>query len=551
MLGRCQRSLRDLAGSRRSLDRAIDLAQDEPEGWLERARTHLQLGEMRAALADAMRATQRGPAHAAAWSTLGRVLSKIKHYPDARRAYSRALALDPAMPFLKGRLLQQQIIACDWTGLAEAISDIEADVAAGTPSARPFVWQAVCESPASLRRCATLYAHPALPPVVSPARPRRSDKIRIGYLSGELRDHSISYLRAGMLEHHDKSRFDIVAFDNGWDDGGAVRARINRAIDRIVPIRHLSDEAAAAVIADAGIDVLVDLNGFNGANRIGIMARRPAHVQTTLPGYPGTMGASYIDYMVCDARVIPPDQRKHYREAIALMPHSYQPNDSKRVIADRVFSRAELSLPEAGFVFCCFNNTYKIMPALFDAWTRILQAVPGSILWLLNDNPHACANLQKEAAHRGIDPARLVFAPRIPQAEHLARHRAADLFLDTSPCNAHATASDALWAGLPLLTSPGSTFSSRVATSLLHAVGLPELVAPTLSAYEDMAIALAKDPARLEEFAQRLAANRLAAPLFDTRLYTRHLETAFTIMHQRKTAGLPPETFAVPAETWP
>lgn len=548
LLGRCRRSLRDLAGACDSFDRVIELAPGEPEGWLERSKTHLNLGDIRLALADALRATQRGPESPAAWSSLGRVLGKMKHYPDARRAYARALALAPEMPFLKGRLLQQQINECNWTGLAEAVDEIEADVAAGKPSARPFVWQAVSESPASLLQCATMFAHPPMPPVRLPARPRSDSRIRIGYLSGELRDHPISYLRVGMFENHDKSRFEIVAFDNGQDDGGAVRARINRAIDRIVPIRNLSDDDAAAVIADAGIDVLVDLNGFNGASRNAVMARRPARLQMTFPGYPGTLGADYIDYMLCDPVVIPPQQRQHYREAIVLMPHSYQANDRQKPIADRAFSRAELGLPESDFVFCCFNNTYKIMPRMFDVWTRIMHAVPGSVLWLLHDNPYASANLQTEAANRGIDPARLVFAPRMPLADHLARHRAAGLFLDTLPCNAHATASDALWGGVPVLTSPGSTFSARVAASLLHAIDLPELVAPSVSAYESLAIELARNPALLARITQRLNTNRMVAPLFDTPLFTRHVEAAYTIMHHRQLAGLRPETFEVPAE---
>ena len=315
-----------------------------------------------------------------------------------------------------------------------------------------------------------------------------------------------------------------------------------------MPIRDLSDEDAAAVIAEAEIDVLVDLNGFNGANRNAVMARRPARLQMTFPGYPGTLGADYIDYMLCDAVVIPPQLRQHYRESIVLMPHSYQANDRQKPIADRAFSRAELGLPDSGFVFCCFNNTYKIMPRMFDVWARIMHAVPGSVLWLLHDNPHASANLRKEAANRGIDPARLVFAPRMPLADHLARHRAAGLFLDTLPCNAHATASDALWAGLPVLTAPGSTFSARVSASLLHAIHLPELVAPSLSDYESQAIELARNPALLAGIAARLHANRMVSPLFDTALFTLHLEKAYKIMHRRQLAGLRPETFEVPVE---
>lgn len=547
LLAQCRQKLRDAPGARESFDRAVALAPEMPDGWTGRAGHLLKQGDLTHALADAMRATDCAPDDAAAWSMLGRIFGKLQQYPLAQRAYTRALALDPDRPFLKGRLLQQQVMACDWTGLDTRIAEIEADLAAGKPSARPFVWQAVSDSAASLRRCAALFAHPPMPTVARPAPARANDRIRIGYLSGELRNHSISFLRVGMFEHHDKSRFEIIAFDNGWDDGGDVRGRINAVMERIVPIRALSDEAAAAVIAQAGIDILVDLNGYNGANRNGVMARRPAPVQMTFPGYPGTLGADYVDYILADHIVIPPEQRAHYSEAIALMPNSYQANDVTKAIADRAFSRAELGLPESGFVFCCFNNNYKIMPATFDCWARILHAVPGSVLWLLAGNSHAETNLREAAATRGIDPARLIFAPRMPLAEHLARHRAAGLFLDTLPCNAHTTASDALWAGLPVLTLPGDTFSGRVAASLLHAIDLPDLVVPTMQAYEAAAIRMATDPKALKQITERLAANRLTKPLFDTALHTRHVEAAYAAMHTRRLSGLPPATFAVPA----
>lgn len=548
LLGRCRRSLRDFIGAQQSFDQAIALAPTNPAGWTERSKTSLRLGKLREALADSLQATNRDPDSASAWSTLGRTLGKLGQYQEARRAYARAVKLEPDGAFTKGRLLQQQILACDWEGMDGLIAGIEQDLAAGKLSARPFVWQAVAESASSLLQCSTLFAHPPQPQIARSCGPRTDKRIRIGYLSGELRNHSISFLRVGIFENHDKSRFEVTAFDNGWDDGGAVRARINKAMDRIVSIRDLSDDAAAATIAQAGIDILVDLNGYNGASRNGVMARRPAPVQMTFPGYPGTLGADYIDYMLGDAMVIPPQHRSHYREAIALMPYSYQANDRTKTISDRTFTRAELGLPEAGFVFCCFNNLYKIMPRMFDAWARILHAVPGSVLWLLHDNSFAESNLRKAAAARGIDPDRLVFAPRMPLADHLARHRAAGLFLDTLPCNAHTTASDALWAGLPVLTLPGNTFSGRVAASLLHAVDTPGLVATTLQDYEALAIKLATDPDLLDSVRHRLEGNRLSTPLFDTALYTRHLEVAYETMHARRVSGLPPVTFAVPAD---
>jgi predicted O-linked N-acetylglucosamine transferase (SPINDLY family) len=263
-------------------------------------------------------------------------------------------------------------------------------------------------------------------------------------------------------------------------------------------------------------------------------------------GYPGTMGAEYIDYIIADRIVIPEDQHEFYSEKIAYLPNSYQVNDAKRSIADRAFTRTELGLPLTGFVYCCFNNNYKITPRVFDCWMRILKQVEGSVLWLLEDNAKAASNLRKEAVARGVDAERLIFANRMPLPDHLARHRLADLFLDTLPCNAHTTASDALWAGLPVLTCLGETFAGRVAASLLNAIGLPELISATLETYEQMAIDLARHPEKLAVIKRKLAGNRLTTPLFDTKRFTKHIEAAYTAMYERHQAGLPPDHIVIP-----
>jgi predicted O-linked N-acetylglucosamine transferase (SPINDLY family) len=294
------------------------------------------------------------------------------------------------------------------------------------------------------------------------------------------------------------------------------------------------------------IDLLVDLKGFTTDSRKGICARRPAPIQVNYLGYPGTMGAEYMDYIIADRIVIPEHQRGCYSEKIAYVPNSYQVNDTKRAIADTALTRAQAGLPDGMFVFCSFNNNYKITPAVFDCWMRMLQQVEGSVLWLLEDNARAADNLRKEAVARGVNAERLIFAKRLPLAEHLARHRLADLFLDTLPCNAHTTASDALWAGLPVLTCRGETFAGRVAASLLHAIALPELIATTLAAYEQMAIDLARHPEKLAAIKRRLTANRLTTPLFDTKLFTQHIEAAYMAMYERHRAGLPPDHIAIP-----
>ena len=289
----------------------------------------------------------------------------------------------------------------------------------------------------------------------------------------------------------------------------------------------------------------MDLKGYTQDSRPGIFAHRCAPVQVNYLGYPGTMGADFMDYLIADKVVIPPESQQHYLEKIVYLPHSYQVNDGQREIADTVWRKADLGLPEEGFVFCCFNNTYKITPHTFASWMRILQAVPGSVLWLLGDNETAQRNLQRYVQEAGVEPERLVFAPRMPLPEHLARHNAADLFLDTLPCNAHTTASDALWAGLPVLTQQGQSFAARVAASLLHAVGLPELIVHTAREYEELAIALARDPLRLNQIKQKLAAQRDTAPLFNAKQLARHIEQAYQTMHERAQAGLAPQGFEV------
>jgi predicted O-linked N-acetylglucosamine transferase (SPINDLY family) len=325
-----------------------------------------------------------------------------------------------------------------------------------------------------------------------------------------------------------------------------MRVRLKGAFDKFIDVRNMSDRDVAVLARGLEIDIGVDLNGFTGDARTSIFAMRAAPVQVSYLGYPGTTGADYIDYLIADPMLIPAAHRAHYTEKVVYLPNTYQPNDRKRQISDKGFTRSELFLPQEGFIFCCFNNNYKTTPDVFDSWMRILGRVDGSVLWLLEDNEIAVRNLKKEASARGIDPNRLVFAPRMTLPDHLARHRVADLFLDTLPYNAHTTASDALWAGLPVLTQIGETFAGRVAASLLNAAGLPELITTTRDAYEALAIELASNPAKLASIRQKLSDNRLTTPLFDTTLFTKHIEAAYTAMYERHQAGLPPDHIHVP-----
>jgi predicted O-linked N-acetylglucosamine transferase (SPINDLY family) len=320
-----------------------------------------------------------------------------------------------------------------------------------------------------------------------------------------------------------------------------MRIRVTAAMDRFLDVRLLSDPEVARLSRELEVDIAVDLKGFTQHARTGIFARRAAPIQVNYLGFPGTMGADYIDYLIADPTLIPQASRRHYSEKIVYLPDSYQVNDSTRLISTRHYTRAEEGLPEHGFVYCCFNYNYKIVPAIFDIWMRLLAQVEGSVLWLLESNSWATGNLREEALLRGISPERLIFAQRLPLAEHLARHSLADLFLDTFPCNAHTTASDALWAGVPVLTRTGATFASRVAASLLGAIDLPELVTTTAKTYEALAAELAFDAGRRGQIRERLQRNRLNTPLFDAPSFTRHLEAAYSAMYERHQADLLPE----------
>ncbi len=371
------------------------------------------------------------------------------------------------------------------------------------------------------------------------------DRIRIDYFSADFRNHPGAQSVVGLFEHHDKSRFEITALSYGPDDGSDLRNRIKSAAENFVDVGAMTDDEIAEFIRRREIDIVVDRTGLMQYGRFSVPSRRVAPIQVSFLGYPGTMGADWMDYIIADPTIIPENHFQFYSEQVVWLPDTYQPNDDKRHILERLPTRPECNLPEAAFVFCCFNNTYKITPEVFSVWMRLLAATEGSVLWLIETSSTATQNLRREAKARGISPERLIFAPKIPRAEHLSRHRQADLFLDTSPYNAHTTASDALWAGVPLVTCLGCTFVSRVAASLLRAVGLPELVTTSLEDYEALALKLAREPSFLAAIKAKLARNRGTHPLFDTARYARHIEAAYTTMWQRYQSGETPKAFAV------
>lgn len=537
-----------LAEAVASFDKALALRSQYLEALNNRADARLRLGQHEGALDDLRVVLAQQPERVESRHTLARALRSAKRYEEAAQQFEWVAERSPDIPFVRGERLQARLACCDWRGLQADTEQLIMAVNAGQPVAEPFLALGVADDPAVHLSAARILVDRLFPPAdgaMPPGAQSAHPKIRVGYFSADFHGHATSHLMAQLFEEHDREQFEWYAFSYGPDIQDAMRDRLVAGFDHFIDVSSLPDIEVVTLSRSLGIDIAVDLKGFTLDNRFGIFARRCAPVQVSYLGYPGSTGASYMDYVIADKVVLPAGSRQYFTEKVVYLPHCYQVNDSLRRISDRQFSRTELGLPEQGFVFCCFNNNYKILPPVFDVWMRLLQAVPGSVLWLLEDNPAVSTHLRREAQLRGVAAERLVFAPRMPTADHLARHRMADLFLDTLPVNAHTTASDALWAGLPVLTCMGRSFAARVAASLLHTVGLPELVTETAQDYEALAIALARDPARLQALRDKLHAQKASSPLFNARQAARDIEAAYLAMHRRHTQGLGPDVIEV------
>jgi len=562
-----------------SYDRAIALAPQSFENWCNRgaalyelqsyeaaaasferalaldpghAPSHVNRGNALAALArydDALAAYDAAlalaPDHRDAMHNRGCLLSKLGRYGDAAAAFERVLTLAPEHPSAASELAHCHLFTCDWESLACTAGRLDASIADPRSSIPPFTLLELAIEPERLFACNARYVARQVPNAAPFAHRRgpAAGRIRLAYL-GDFNRHPVSYLTAGLFEQHDRARFEVTGMAFGRDDGSDIRARIARSFDRFIDATSLTDDEAARRLHERGIDIAVDLIGHTENARPGVLARRPAPVQVSYLGYLATMGAAFIDYVMADAIVLPFDQQPFYAERIVQLPDCFMVQDRGQDLPLRT-TRAQAGLPDHGFVFCSFNHSYKIREPVFAIWMQLLRDVEDSVLWLLGTNPQAEANLRREAAKRAVDPARLIFARRAPLPDHLDRQRLADLFLDTVPYNAGATAGAALWAGVPVLACLGSGMVGRMAASMLHAVGLPELVAASLAEYAALAQTLARDPARLAALRQRLAQNRLDKPLFDTARFARHIETAYATMHDTWQRGRPPEPFAV------
>jgi predicted O-linked N-acetylglucosamine transferase (SPINDLY family) len=527
-----------------SYDKAIAFKPDYAEAYNNRGNALKDLKHPADALASYNKAIALKPNYAEAYKNRGNALRDLKRPEDALASYDKAFALKPDLAAIEGLRLHTKMHLCDWSNFDNECAHLISAVRNGKGNTQPFPFLAIPSSSDDQLRCAKLYIAHKYPPSDKPiwqGEQYNHDRIRVAYVSADFRQHPVSLLMAGMFECHDKSRFEITAISFGPDDNSEMRKRLEASFEHFIDAKTYSDKQIANLVKELELDILVDLMGFTRDSRTGIFARRSAPIQVNYLGYPGTMGAEYIDYIIADRIGIPESQQDRYAEKIVYLPNSFQPTDRKRRIADKIFTRAEVGLPQEGFVFCCFNSNYKITPNIYDIWMRILKQVDGSVLWLVAQSQTAASNLRNEAAARGVSGERLIFASFMLLPEHQARLRLADLFLDTLPYNAGSTASDMLWAGLPILTRIGDTLVGRMAASVLNAIGLPELVTTTLEDYECLAIELATHPEKLAIIRSKLAENRLTTPLFDTRLFTKHIEAAYTAMYERIKAGLAPD----------
>ena len=539
--------LRGYDGALAAYGRALELAPDLVAAGLGRGHVFFREQRYEDALSAYDKLTTTKPDFAEAWLGRGTVFARLNRLQEAFTAFDRAFTLKSDLNFVEGQRLYSKQFICDWRNLEAEWDHLRAAVRSGFPASDPFTILVGPSSAAEQLKCAQTYTADVCPTDVEPLwRGERysHDRIRLAYLSADFRDHALPHLLARMFELHDHERFETIAIALGPDDQSEMRARLKRAFERFIDVNDYSDKDIARLIRDLEVDIVVDLTGFTSASRSELLAFRPAPVQVNYL-YPGM--TSHVDYVFGDRFVIPEEHLPLFSQPVVYLPHSCFAYDSAQPISDRVPSRAENGLPEAGFVFCAFNNTYKLGPQFFDIWMRLLKNTPQSVLWLSPANAAAVNNLRQEAQARGVEPSRLCFAPFVKDmADHLARYRLADLFLDALPFNAHTTALDALWAGLPVLTSVGSTFVGRVAAGLLSAMQLPELITHSSTEYEALALKLATDAPLLAGIRGKLADNRLTTPLFDAGLFTRHVETAYEAMLERHRRGLASEHLVIP-----
>ena len=480
--------------------------------------------------------------YAEAYYNLGHIFFERKKYNEALENFYESYKINPKLDYLLSSIIFTKHRICEWDSFDKELLDLENNILNEKKKINPFLTLSFYESPQLQKKSAEIFVKDEYNDKNIQNHKfynQAKQKIRIAYYSADFRNHPMSYLLANLFELHDKNKFEIIGISFGPDKDDQMRKRVSRAFDKFYDLRLKTDEEIVKFSRELKIDIAIDLMCFTKYHKFGIFVKKCAPIQVNYLGYPGTSGTNYLDYIIADKILIPKESQKYYSEKIVYLPDTYQANDSTKKISDKVFTREELGLPKNGFVFCCFNNNYKITPQVFNVWMRMLNRVKNSVLWILSEDINISKNLKNETKIRGIDFNRIVFAERIKMNEHLARQKVADLFIDTFPYTGHTTASDALWVGLPVLTRIGKSFASKVSASLLNTIGLSELVTNSEKEYEDLAVELAINTTKLKEIKNKLKNNKTTKPLFNTQNFTRNIEKAYSLMYERYLKNLP------------
>ena len=546
-LGNTYRNQGSLSKSISNFKQSISIKFDFADGHNNLGVALTTMGRLSDAHIALQKAISLDPHHAEAYNNLGICLTHKKQLTEAIAAYEKALELQPEYSEARSQKLHLQAHICDWSAIKADSSYLE-DLGVSQGSISPFSVLCLEDEPQRHRlraeKCANT-KYPMKPRPFEKMSKSTFDRIKVGYFSADFNEHPVAYLIAKVLEEHDRNKFEISAYSLHTGPDSEIRKRLINSVDNFENVEELNDFEIMQKARDDEIDIAIDLTGYTQNNRTAIFAHRAAPIQINFLGYPGTLGAKFMDYIIVDHTLVPDENQKYFSEAPIYLPNSYMPTDNTRIISPRALSRKQLGLPENAFVFCCFNNNYKISEDVFDIWMRVMKLVEGSVLWLRKTNEISDKNLIKAAETRGVAASRIIFANKIPMDEHLARHKLADLFLDTFAFNAHTTASEALWAGLPVVTKVGQGFAARVAASLLNAIGLPELITHSKREYEGLILELATNKEKLEKITEKLAKNRPTKPLFDTEQYTRHLESAYHLAHQKYLSGKKPSKILI------
>ena len=528
--------------------KSITISPDNAKAYYNRAIVQKELKQLDMAIESSNLAIKYNPNYAEAYKNKGHIFAELKNYEKAVESFSQAFKINPNLDNLLGSLIHTKLCIIEWKSFDKDLEELTDKILKKNRVCTPFQSLMFFDSPELQSITAQTYVKEKYSDkndLITVLDKQPDKKIRIGYYSADFRNHAMSFLLANLYELHDKSKFELIAFSFGPEKKDEMYYRISAAFDQFINVRLKSDDDVIKLSRELKIDIAVDLMAFTQYHRFGIFTKRCAPIQVNYLGYPGTSGAKCFDYIIADKTIIPEKNQKYYSEKIVYMPDTYQVNDSTKKISDKVFTREELGLPKEGFVFCCFNQSSKLNPEIFDIWMNLLKSINNSVLWILPQNETAIKNLQNEAALRNVNPKRIIFAQRMKMSDHLARHKAADLFIDTFPYTAHTTASDALWAGLPVLTRIGESFASRVAASLLNAIELPELVTYTKKEYENKAIELANNPNTLKEIKNKLNKNRHTKPLFNTKLFTNNLEMAYLKIYEKYVDNKKPDNIEI------